>query len=94
MHGNIRWIQFATEMKSNNTNYHLTRKEQRILQLLADGNNFDSICDHLMINDKTLHIHLKRLVVKFEVKTVSEAVVVGVREKLVTSIFIASCDSG
>jgi DNA-binding CsgD family transcriptional regulator len=79
-------------MKSAEANYRITNREQQVLQLLADGISSQSICDQLMIDEETLRSDLKKLYTKFGVKNVNEAVVVGVREKLVTCQFIAYGD--
>ena len=79
-------------MESVRTNHLLTKEEQDILQMFADGNDSQSICDELEIDEDMLEVHLKNLYKKFGVRNVNEAVVVGVREKLVTCRFIASED--
>ena len=75
-------------MKSAKANYYLTCEERQVLQLLANGIDSESICDRLTIDEETLHTYLKNIYAKFRVKNVNEAVVVGVREKLVTCLFI------
>jgi len=80
------------EMNAVRVKNQLTKAELQILQMLADGINEHSVCDRLMIDESTLSALLENIFVKFDVKSVNQAVVVAVHKRLVTSVFIEGDD--
>jgi ATP/maltotriose-dependent transcriptional regulator MalT len=70
--------------KSKSLNNHLlTYKETQVLQLLADGHSYESVCNELLIGYETLRTHIQHLYAKLEVKHVNEAIAKARKEKLV-----------
>ncbi len=61
----------------------LTRREQQILQLIADGKRNKEVAEVLRISDETVHTHLKNLFEKLEVRDRSRAVAIGIRRGIV-----------
>jgi DNA-binding NarL/FixJ family response regulator len=61
----------------------LTRRELQVLQLLGDGRTNRDIADALVISENTVKNHVRRLYEKLQVRSRTEAVVLGVRWGLI-----------
>lgn len=62
----------------------LTRRELQVLQLLGDGRSNRDIADALVISENTVKNHVRRLYEKLQVRSRTEAVVLGVRWGLIS----------
>lgn len=62
----------------------LTARESEILQLLADANNADEIAATLFLSVHTVRNHIRSVLSKLGARSQLEAVVFGVRQRLVT----------
>jgi len=58
----------------------LTRRENEILDLLAEGFRQDEIADRLVISPKTVATHIQRILGKLEVRSRAQAVSIALRE--------------
>ncbi len=56
------------------SNYNLTKREQEILQLLCDGQNYQSIAEQLFVSGHTVRAHIKNIYSKLHVSSRGEAV--------------------
>lgn len=56
------------------TNYNLTERENEVLQLLCDGENYQSIADQLFVSGHTVRAHIKNIYSKLHVSSRGEAV--------------------
>lgn len=63
--------------------YKLTPKEKEVLTLLADGNSYKMVADKLGLSFFTVNTHIKRVYEKLHVHSVSEAVALAIRKKIV-----------
>jgi DNA-binding NarL/FixJ family response regulator len=61
----------------------LTKREQEVLQLLADGLRPDDIAERLFITRKTVGTHVENILRKLEVQSQAQAVALAFREELV-----------
>lgn len=62
----------------------LTRRELQVLELLGDGRSNRDIADALVISENTVKNHVRRLYEKLQVRSRTEAVVLGVRWGLIS----------
>jgi len=58
----------------------LTRRENEILDLLAEGFRQEEIADRLVISPKTVATHIQRILGKLEVRSRAQAVSIALRE--------------
>jgi DNA-binding NarL/FixJ family response regulator len=63
----------------------LTKREEEVLGLLAEGLAQDSIADRLSISSKTVGTHIERILSKLEVHSRAQAVALAYRHELVTA---------
>jgi len=56
------------------SNYNLTKREQEVLQLLCDGQNYQSIAEQLFVSGHTVRAHIKNIYSKLHVSSRGEAV--------------------
>jgi DNA-binding NarL/FixJ family response regulator len=63
----------------------LTKREEEVLGLLAEGLAQDSIADRLSISSKTVGTHIERILSKLGVHSRAQAVAVAYRHELVTA---------
>lgn len=63
--------------------FELTRREQEVLALMADGFGTDAIAQSLFISPKTVATHIQRILVKLGVHNRAHAVALAHREGLV-----------
>jgi len=64
-------------------NYHLTRQENELLKLLADGHHKKTAAHAMGISVNTVSFHLKHIYEKLQVHSKTEAVAKALRERLV-----------
>lgn len=62
----------------------LTRRELQVLELLGQGRSNRDIADALVISENTVKNHVRRLYEKLQVRSRTEAVVLGVRWGLIS----------
>lgn len=63
--------------------YYLSTREKEVLNLLAEGNNYQQIADQLFISVDTVRHHIKNIYKKLHVHSQSEAVAKAIRKKLI-----------
>ncbi|MFJ4146438.1 helix-turn-helix transcriptional regulator [Streptomyces galbus] len=64
----------------------LTKREREVLLLLADGLTNQALASHLGIAQRTVRAHIYKIVQKLELKSRTEAAIVGDRHRtLLTS---------
>lgn len=63
--------------------YRLSDREIEVLNLLAQGNNYQQIADQLFISVDTVRHHIKNIYKKLRVHTQSEAVAKAIRKKII-----------
>jgi DNA-binding NarL/FixJ family response regulator len=63
--------------------YHLTRQENELLKLLADGHHKKTAAHEMGISVNTISFHLKHIYEKLQVHSKTEAVAKALRERLV-----------
>ncbi len=61
----------------------LSEREKEVLTLLAHGNSYDGIADHLFISKNTIKFHLKNIYIKLQVNSNIEAVNKANKENLI-----------
>ena len=59
----------------------LTRRENEVLELLAEGLRQEEIADRLVISPKTVATHIQRILGKLEVRSRAQAVSVALRDE-------------
>ena len=72
---------------SKSEEYHLTKQEKKILQLLVDGNSYKLIAAELFLSLDTVKTHIKNIYAKLHVHSGTEAVSKALRDRLL-GIFI------
>lgn len=68
---------------SQSSESELSEREREVLVLLAKGLSNKDIAEQLFISDKTVKIHVSKILKKFDVKSRSQAVIYAVQNKLV-----------
>lgn len=63
--------------------YGLSEREKEVINLLANGNNYQQIADQLFISVDTVRHHIKNIYKKLHVHTQSEAVAKAIRKKII-----------
>ena len=63
----------------------LTRREQQVLQLLAEGQAQAEIASELVISTKTVSTHIEHILAKLEVRSRAQAVALAYREDLLSA---------
>jgi len=61
----------------------LTRRQEDVLQCLADGMSAEAICTHLQLSHNTVRNHTQRILVRLGAHSKLEAVTIALREGLV-----------
>jgi len=79
----IRAFKEVKETDSIKDDYYLSKREKEVLNLLAEGNNYQQIADQLFISVDTVRHHIKNIYKKLHVHTQSEAVAKAIRKKLI-----------
>ena len=62
---------------------NLSTREKEVLNLLAEGNNYQEIADELFISVDTVRHHIRNIYKKLHVHSRSEAVAKAIRKKLI-----------
>jgi DNA-binding NarL/FixJ family response regulator len=75
---------FVTPPSQQEEDYRLTPKELEVLKLLADGLSYKMVADKLGISYFTVNSHVKKIYEKLHVHSVSEAVALAYRKKIVS----------
>ncbi len=57
----------------------LTRKEQRVLELLVEGHSNGALAEQLHISDSTVRTHLRNINAKLDANNRTQAVAIGRR---------------
>ena len=85
MNGRIaaRVLEMFAQFGRPTKDYHLTERETEILELITEGRLKKEIADRLELSVHTVDTHLRKIYVKLEVNTRSEAVAKALKEKLV-----------
>jgi DNA-binding NarL/FixJ family response regulator len=68
-------------LRSNGKLEALTRRENEVLDLLAEGLRQEEIADRLVISPKTVATHIQRILSKLEVRSRAQAVSLALREE-------------
>ena len=63
--------------------YKLSTREKEVLNLLAEGNNYQEIAEELFISVDTVRHHIRNIYKKLHVHSRSEAVAKAIRKKLI-----------
>jgi DNA-binding NarL/FixJ family response regulator len=66
------------------SNYHLTPHELRLLKLLVEGHNYKTSAAQMGITFNTVCFHIKQIYEKLQVHSKSEAVAKALRNRLVS----------
>lgn len=73
-----------TTSDSDKATAHLTRREQEILALIADGRTNQEIAQILYIAPGTVRVHVHAILQKLEVRDRTQAAVVAIQNNLIT----------
>jgi DNA-binding NarL/FixJ family response regulator len=73
----------SKNLSSEKSTYKLSDREIEVLNLLAQGNNYQQIADQLYISVDTVRHHIKNIYKKLRVHTQSEAVAKAIRKKII-----------
>jgi DNA-binding NarL/FixJ family response regulator len=73
----------SKEIPKDKSDYRLSDREVEVLNLLAQGNNYQQIADQLFISVDTVRHHIKNIYKKLRVHTQSEAVAKAIRKKII-----------
>jgi DNA-binding NarL/FixJ family response regulator len=79
----IRAFKEVKETDSIKDDYYLSKREKEVLNLLAEGNNYQQIADQLFISVDTVRHHIKNIYKKLHVNSRAEAVTKAIRDKLI-----------
>jgi DNA-binding NarL/FixJ family response regulator len=71
------------EIDKEKNEYFLSTREKEVLNLLAEGNNYQQIADQIFISVDTVRHHIKNIYKKLHVHTQSEAVAKAIRRKII-----------
>lgn len=70
-------------ISANVSHYDLSGREVSVLNLLADGYNYQEIADNLFISVDTVRHHIRNIYKKLHVHSQSEAVAKAIRKKII-----------
>jgi len=79
----LRVMQYFNEPIKQNKEYQLTHKETEVLKLLSDGNSYKMVSDKLGISYFTVNSHIKKIYEKLHVHSLTEAVSLAIKNKIV-----------
>lgn len=79
----ITVFQHEAELESGENEFDLTSREKEVLNLLAEGNNYQEIADRLFISVDTVRHHIRNIYRKLHVHSQSEAVAKAIRKGLI-----------
>jgi DNA-binding NarL/FixJ family response regulator len=69
--------------RDDSDEFGLSTREKEVINLLAGGNNYQQIANHLFISVDTVRHHIKNIYKKLHVHTQSEAVAKAIRKKII-----------
>jgi DNA-binding NarL/FixJ family response regulator len=78
----LRVMKYFNQLKTE-TDYSLTNKEKEVLALLSDGNSYKMVAAKMGITYFTVNSHIKNIYEKLHVHSVSEAVSLAIKKRLV-----------
>jgi DNA-binding NarL/FixJ family response regulator len=78
----LRVMKYFNQLKTE-TDYSLTKKEKEVLALLSDGNSYKMVAAKMGITYFTVNSHIKNIYEKLHVHSVSEAVSLAIKKRLV-----------
>ena len=78
----LRVMKYFNQIK-NPKEYNLTAKEKEVLSLLSEGNSYKMVADKLKISFFTVNTHVRNIYEKLHVHSVSEAVALALKNRLV-----------
>ena len=70
--------------------YGLSPREREVLHILAEGRTDRDIAARLFISERTVHVHVRRILAKLGVSSRTEAAGVAIRQGLVPSGVLAA----
>jgi DNA-binding CsgD family transcriptional regulator len=73
----------ATLRKGPAETYGLSPREREVLDILAEGRTDRDIATRLFISERTVHVHVRRILAKLGVSSRTEAAGVAIRQGLV-----------
>jgi DNA-binding CsgD family transcriptional regulator len=73
----------SKDTKDEKQEFELSSREKEVINLLADGNNYQQIADQLFISVDTVRHHIKNIYRKLHVHTQSEAVAKAIRKRII-----------
>lgn len=76
-------LQPHTQAAGRSRQAGLTSKESLVLQLLADGKSYQTVCTELLIGYETLRTHMQHIYAKLGVTHVNEAVALARRKRMI-----------
>ena len=79
----ITTFQKNKKYSSDGSDYDLTMREKGVLNLLAEGSNYQEIADTLFISVDTVRHHIRNIYKKLHVHSQSEAVAKAIRKKII-----------
>jgi len=79
----LRVMKHFNQMAPVKEEFNLSVREQEVLALLTDGNNYKMAADKMNISYFTVNNHIKKIYEKLQVHSVTEAVSVARKNKLV-----------
>ena len=79
----INTLQEGKKTSPDKIKDQLSEREKEVINLLAQGNNYQEIADRLFISVDTVRHHIKNIYKKLHVHTQTEAVAKAIRKKLI-----------
>lgn len=79
----ITTFQKNKKFYNDSSDYDLSQREIGVLNLLADGSNYQEIADALFISVDTVRHHIRNIYKKLHVHSQSEAVAKAIRKKII-----------
>jgi DNA-binding NarL/FixJ family response regulator len=73
----------ASLRKGSADTYGLSPREREVLYILAEGRTDRDIASRLFISERTVHVHVRRILAKLGVSSRTEAAGVAIRQGLV-----------
>lgn len=73
----------SKDTKDEKLEFELSSREKEVINLLANGNNYQQIADQLFISVDTVRHHIKNIYRKLQVHTQSEAVAKAIRKRII-----------
>ena len=74
----------ASLRKGPADSYGLSPREREVLNILAEGRTDRDIASRLFISERTVHVHVRRILAKLSVSSRTEAAGVAIRQGLVS----------